>query len=240
MKDAFEGYALGYGAGMEQPLKRWLGRSAEEYLAVKVRWLVRDLRRRPLRERAEAAPVRLLDYGCGAGTFLRLLHGTGGDWDLHGWDVSPAMLQEAQRRWAGMDGVAWRLIAEGASSVGPTGQFDVVVLCCVLHHVMEGERSRTLAEALRAVRAGGRLYVFEHNPRNPVTRWVVRRTALDRGAELVSARALRAGLAALDVRQLRIGYMMFFPPRWSGLRPLEDYLTWCPWGAQYVMVATKA
>jgi len=61
MRDEFAPFAEGYDAGMEQPLKRWLGRSAEEYLAVKVRWLVRDLRRRPLGERAEDWPIRVLD-----------------------------------------------------------------------------------------------------------------------------------------------------------------------------------
>ncbi len=74
MKDKFERYAAGYTAGMEHPLKRLVGGSAEEFVAVKVRWLVRDLEQHPLGgERDPTRPQRILDDGCGAGAFLQLL-----------------------------------------------------------------------------------------------------------------------------------------------------------------------
>src|SRR5271156_244071 len=74
----FDAYAADYGAGMDVGMKRCLGANAESFLEVKAEWLRRDLVRRPLpAARASVAPApavpRLLDYGCGAGTFLHVL-----------------------------------------------------------------------------------------------------------------------------------------------------------------------
>ncbi len=65
----FDSYAAGYDGGMQHRLKRLLGRSAEDYVAVKARCLLKDLARRPQapstlpRTRGRAAP-RILDVGC--------------------------------------------------------------------------------------------------------------------------------------------------------------------------------
>ena len=37
----FNSYAHGYAAGMDHPTKRLLGNSADEFIAVKLRWLLR-------------------------------------------------------------------------------------------------------------------------------------------------------------------------------------------------------
>jgi hypothetical protein len=43
----FDAHAPGYAAGMENPLKALLGDSAEQFVALKLRWLVRRCRQRP-------------------------------------------------------------------------------------------------------------------------------------------------------------------------------------------------
>ena len=52
---------------------------------------------------APAAGGRLLDYGCGDGTFLALTHGTFAD--AVGADLDAAQLAECRRRFTGMAGV---------------------------------------------------------------------------------------------------------------------------------------
>ncbi len=80
----FDAYAPGYAAGMEDPLKALLGASAEQYLAPKLRWL---LRQHPSLVEAGSA-VRLLDYGCGTAAMLRLMAESGVRAGLAGCDVS--------------------------------------------------------------------------------------------------------------------------------------------------------
>jgi hypothetical protein len=91
----------------------------------------------------------------------------------------------------------------------------------------------------RVLKAGGRCYVFEHNPYNPVTRWVVARTPIDRQAILLSSREVRAGLAAAGMRRIRVEHLMFFPPKWRWAQPLEQALRWLPFGGQYVVFGAK-
>ena len=120
------------------------------------------------------------------------------------------------------------------------GTFDVALASCVFHHIPHGEHVALLAEIRRVLAPGGRLFVFEHNPLNPLTRHAVNTCAFDENAELVMAPTMRrrardAGFAAVDVR-----YRIFFPHALRGLRPLEPSLTWLPLGAQYYVAARKA
>ena len=95
------------------------------------------------------------------------------------------------------------------------GTFDVALASCVFHHIPHDEHVALLAEIRRVLAPGGRLFVFEHNPLNPLTRHAVNTCAFDEHAELVLAPTMRrrvrdAGFAAADVR-----YRIFFPHRAS-------------------------
>ena len=108
-----------------------------------------------------------------------------------------------------------------------------------MHHVEVPQRNGVYADALRLLRHGGRLIVFEHNPMNPVTQWVVRHTPIDRNAVLLRPREVVRGLRAAGEVATRVEYIMFFPPRMTFLRPCERLLGWFPLGAQYVVAADK-
>lgn len=233
----FDAYAADYHAGLACPLRRWLGKDAESFIAVKAEWLLRELGRNPALAQAHPSP-RLLDYGCGTGTMLRVLRRLGFAGTLVGCDVSAQMLKEARRRWR--EGALPEL-AEMPDACAPfrDHEFDLVLLSAVLHHVEPPQRGRTYADALRVLKPGGLLCVFEHNPINPLARWVVRRTPIDRNAVLLTPGEVRAGLASAGARKTRTDYLMFFPPRLTWLRGLERLLHWLPCGAQYVVVAGK-
>jgi ubiquinone/menaquinone biosynthesis C-methylase UbiE len=129
---------------------------------------------------------------------------------------------------------------DGRSIPYADGAFDVALASCVFHHIPHDEHVALLAELRRVLAPSGRLFVFEHNPLNPLTRHAVNTCAFDEHAELVLAPTMRrrvraAGFAAADVR-----YRIFFPHALRGLRPLEAKLTWLPLGAQYYVAARKA
>ncbi|MBS0548951.1 MAG: class I SAM-dependent methyltransferase, partial [Proteobacteria bacterium] len=182
----------------------------------------------------------MLDYGCGAGDLMRVLGGLGARASFTGCDVSTGMLAEVSRRWPSSLGAAPATAAQdGARTPFAAGQFDVATISAVLHHVPVAERAAVYAELGRVLKPGGRLYVFEHNPRNPLVRYVIARTPIDENAILLDAHEVREGLLGAARYELDTEYLMFMPPGVAFLRPVDRVLAWLPLGAQYAVAARK-
>jgi 2-polyprenyl-3-methyl-5-hydroxy-6-metoxy-1,4-benzoquinol methylase len=230
----FDRHAAAYDGGLDNPVKRLMGNSADQFIAVKARWL---LRREP---GLTTGGLALLDYGCGAGDLLRVLAGLGMQANCTGCDVSSGMLSEATRRWPASSGPAPALVVQsGAATPFATAQFDVVTVSAVLHHVLPAERPAVYRELARLLKPGGRIYVFEHNPRNPLVRYVIARTPIDANAILLDEQEVRRGLLDAAPYVLSSDYLMFMPPAFPLLQGIDRLLAWLPLGAQYVVAARK-
>ncbi len=120
------------------------------------------------------------------------------------------------------------------------GTFDVALASCVFHHIPHAEHVALLGEIRRVLAPGGRLFVFEHNPLNPLTRHAVSTCVFDEHAELVLAPTMRRRARAAGFASASVRYRIFFPHALRGLRPLEPRLKWLPLGAQYYVAARKA
>jgi len=234
MTAEFDKHAATYDGGLDNPVKRMLGSSPDQFTAVKARWLLR-------REKAlKSGGLRLLDYGCGAGDLLRVLADLGARAEFSGCDVSTGMLVEAANRWPARLGPPPALrVQEGAGTPFADASFDVATVSAVLHHVAPAERPAVYAELGRLLKPGGRLYVFEHNVRNPLVRHVVARTPIDANAILLDAEEVRHGLLDSARYELETDYLMFMPPGIKLLRGIDRALAWLPLGAQYAVAARK-
>ena len=231
----FDRHAASYDGGLDNPVKRLMGNSADQFIAVKARWL---LRREP---GLKTGGLAVLDYGCGAGDFMRVLATLGARADWQGCDVSAGMLAEAERRWPAGLGPPPRLAAQQAAAAPfDDRSFDVVLVSAVLHHVPPPERPAVWRELVRLLKPAGRLYVFEHNPRNPLVRWVVARTPIDANAILLDPVEVRQGVRQAGGIVRATDYLMFMPPGLPALAPIDRLLTGLPLGAQYVVAARKA
>ena len=227
----FDAYAAGYAGGMEDPVKQMFGPSLEAFLQRKVNWLLRHVRGQ--------GPLRLLDFGCGTADFLRLLHAGRFRGTLDGFDASAEMIAEARRRWTG--GPPPRLLADASGKLPyPDRSFDVIVACCVFHHIMPPERPAAYRELARVLAPGGRLFVFEHNSWNPVTSFIVKRAPIDQNAVLLCSVEAKRGLAAAGLTPERTDYLLFFP-LWvpAGERAERLLFAKLPLGGQYVAVGRK-
>jgi SAM-dependent methyltransferase len=102
---------------------------------------------------APRAGGRLLDYGCGDGTFVAMIHT---DFrDTIGWDVDPGQIAECQSRLGHLPGVRFE-VAPAASDANPAAaSWDVVTCMEVLEHCVERERRRVLDVLASLVRPGG-------------------------------------------------------------------------------------
>lgn len=231
----FDEYAAEYQGGLDNPIKRMMGSSPDQFIVVKARWL---LRREP---QMLKGGLSVLDYGCGVGSLMRVLAQLGVKASFTGCDISTGMLEQVVKRWPATLGAPPVLAAQqGARTPFEDRRFDVVTISAVLHHVPLEERAAVYAELGRVLKPGGRLYVFEHNPRNPLVRHVIARTPIDRNAILLDASEVRHGLLDSARYELDTDYLMFMPPGLAFLRGVDRLLTWLPMGAQYAVAARKA
>ena len=111
---------------------------------------------------------------------------------------------------------------------------------CILHHVEAHERGRVVAEMARVVAPGGLVAVLEHNPANPLTRFVVSRCAFDEGVELLGPEFHEESAGERRRRsRSRAAYIVFFPWRGRLFRRIEARLGSVPLGAQYAVAGRR-
>jgi 2-polyprenyl-3-methyl-5-hydroxy-6-metoxy-1,4-benzoquinol methylase len=234
----FDEYANDYSGGMEHPLKRMAGGSLEDFIEPKVRWLLSRIDRYCEANGVAPEQVNLLDFGCGDGIFLRILRRLGFTGTLTGCEDSEGMLDTARERWSDGAEPEWVTLSADASVLAP-GAFDFAVVSAVLHHIAVEERAGALDAIQKALKPGGRIVIFEHNPWNPVTRFVVRGTGIDHDAVLLSPMESRRLVTAAGMRVVERDYIMFLPPRMKWARKLEGLVRWLPLGGQYVVAGEK-
>jgi SAM-dependent methyltransferase len=180
---------------------------------------------------------RVLDFGCGIGNSVPYFRKHFPAATLTCADVSRRSIELAKLRFPGTE--KYVLIEDGVIPV-ESGSQDLVFTACVMHHIPHEEHAHWLAELRRIVRPGGMLFVFEHNPLNPLTVRAVNTCPLDVNARLIRAGRLRRIAAESGWAQLSIDYRLFFPALAAPLRPLENHLRWLCLGAQYCLSGTRS
>jgi SAM-dependent methyltransferase len=233
----FDAHAEGYTAATGNPLLRIVAGTPDAYIRVKARWLLHHLHRRPPRAPYEGA-IRLLDFGCGTGELMKSLVVEGFKGQIEGCDVSRGMLEEAKRRWKISPPPPLHHIGAEGARLG-SGEYDVVVVCNVFHHVQPSERPELYKELARITAPGGRIVVFEHNRAHPVTRWVARVIPYDRDAVLLNAGEVEKALACEGLSSQMRRDVLFFPPLFPFLDGLDRLLAPIHAGTQFIVVAGR-
>jgi ubiquinone/menaquinone biosynthesis C-methylase UbiE len=172
--------------------------------------------------------LNLLDVGCGTGTTDR--HLASRIRTLHGVDVSEEMLARAQRN-VPKAKLRWY---DGEKLPYDDESFDVVVAICVLHHVPVSKRFKLVSEMVRVARSEGVVAVFEHNPRNPLTRYAVNSSDFESDGVLLPCPEAVGLLkdAAEVVPEYR--HFLFSPLGGAIGCSLDRHLRHVPFGGQYV------
>jgi SAM-dependent methyltransferase len=216
----FDAYADEYRALMETSIQE-SGETVEYFAEYKLRCLLRLGAPR-------TEPV--LDFGAGTGSLTEQLvreyrHVTA-------YEPSTASLEHTRRRAPGAT-------LTSSESDLPNGHFSTAVCSGVIHHIPPKERNGVLTSLRSKLRPGGRLFIFEHNPLNPLTRRAVAMCAFDDDAVLLWPWQLRPLLRGAGFEVNRVDYIVFFPRALARLRPLEPYLRHVVLGAQTLTVATN-
>ncbi len=221
----FDAYAEGYDEALNRGLSL-SGESKEFFATGRITWTCRRLG-------ARAAGVRrVLDFGCGTGTAVPILLEAFSEARVTGVDSSAASLEVARR--AVTDSRAAFLPLE---ELAGAGVFDLVYTNGVFHHIPHADRAEALAKLAAALAPGGYLALWENNPWNPGTRWVMSRIPFDRDAIPLPPSETRERVTVAGLEVVGVDYLFFFPRFLGFLRWLEPWLSRFPLGAQYLVLA---
>jgi len=182
--------------------------------------------------------IRVLEVGCGSGANLWMIAREG--FDAHGIDLAPEGISLCAQMLEFWGTQATLTPADMTDVPYPDSHFDAIVDVFSSYCIDEAGFEKFLDEVSRLLKPGGRIYVFEHNPRNPLVRYVIARTPIDENAILLDAREVRHGLLDAARYDVETDYLMFMPPGIGFLAPIDRTLAWLPLGAQYVVAARKA
>jgi ubiquinone/menaquinone biosynthesis C-methylase UbiE len=158
---------------------------------------------------------RVLSLGCGDGSIERRLAPHVGE--IVGLDISAVGIEQARAaaEAAGLRNLSFAVANAGRLRVEGAGRFDAVAAFAFLHHIDDGAIRDTLAEARRALAAGGAFYSVDPSRRRLVARFIglVRATyqryhspdERELEPEALAAAAAHSGFASAE-----IGYVDYF------------------------------
>jgi ubiquinone/menaquinone biosynthesis C-methylase UbiE len=189
---------------------------------------------RIIREAVSKAPQNILEYGCGIGNNIGFLKSSFPSSNIWGCDISSKSLEFAS---AAHPSAHFFMAGNRASELDE--KFGLIFVANIFHHIPLKERPAALSEICRLMPPGGMLFVFEHNPYNPVTRRIVSQCPIDHDAILLRPGEMRQLIreAGLEIALQR--YTLFFPAFLRSLSPIEKKLGYIPLGGQYYFQATK-
>jgi len=203
-----------------------LGPSHKHYLKQKTDLLLRCIREKGLNTKI------ILDVGCGTGELERNLANR---LEVVGVDLTVSMLRVAKGRYRDCE------FMRASCNKLPfrDSAFTLVLVVNVLHHLKLNDRQALFSEVSKMLVPGGHLVVFEHNPKNPFTRIVVRGCQIDRDAVLLNTKEVTSLANASKIGKVDIEYLTFFPAVLSFLNSLERRMQRLPLGGEFMFLGQK-
>lgn len=223
---AFDVYARSYDAALQRGLVL-SGESKEYFARERVRILSQALARLGLRAGA------VMDFGCGTGGSIPYLRELPGLKALIGVDPSTASLAIARQ-----SNLAELFFAP--DEVPSAMRFDLVFSNGVFHHISPSERPGVLEWIHARMTPGACFALWENNPWNLGTRWVMSRIPFDRDAIMLSPRETRNLLQANGFCVVEQTAWFYFPSWLRFFRRWEPRLSRILLGAQYLTLAVRA
>ncbi|BDI29694.1 SAM-dependent methyltransferase [Capsulimonas corticalis] len=223
----FDAVADDYDAALAQGIAV-SGEDKNFFARGRVEWLGRCLSDR-------TAPLgTVIDYGCGTGSGAPFLQEILRPEHVLGIDVSHKSLAVARADYGG-SGTSFAHCDEYV----PSGAADIVYCNGTLHHVPVAERAGVIAYIYRCLKPGGIFALWENNPWNPGTQYVMLRCPFDKGVVKVTPPAARRLVTDQGFEIVRQDFYFIFPRFLAALRPWEPSLTKTPLGTQYQLLCRK-
>jgi ubiquinone/menaquinone biosynthesis C-methylase UbiE len=181
---------------------------------------------------------KILDVGCGDGKLEEYIPMYFCNYNAYGIDISKESINRAREK--GIAGCVFDYY-DGSKIPFEENFFDIVILSTVLHHVNREDHLNLINEVYRVMKPGSKLFIFEHNPVNPFTNYIVKTCVFDKGVTLLSHYYCKKILRKVHFDKIEINFTSFFPNKYffKYLVKYEDLFKKVPFGGQYYVIAEK-
>jgi SAM-dependent methyltransferase len=179
---------------------------------------------------------KILDFGCGTGSATPFFRKHFAQAEIIGVDVSSESIAVARQRFESEAATFHPLRTSDAESIKSV---SVAFVNGVFHHIPLMERDFWLNWIYEKLAPNGVLALFENNPWNPGTRFVMSRCEFDGDAICLSPIETKRRMYKAGLRILGIHHLFFFPSFLQSFRRIEPCLRWIPLGGQYVCLGRK-
>ena len=175
-------------------------------------------------------PKKILDLGCGVGTMLGLMIDKFSGSSFYAYDESKKSMDYIKKIFPKINCL---------ENLKTNEKFDLIFLSSVVHHVKSTDRDVFFKNIYNLLSPNGVMFIFEHNPYNPITLKMVANCEFDADAELIKKNDLINLCKKNNFEIIKSGYIHFFPSKLGFLFKLESYLKWFFLGAQYFCLFKK-
>ena len=175
-------------------------------------------------------PKKILDLGCGVGTMLGLMIEKFSGSSFYAYDESIKSMDYIKKIFPKINCL---------ENLKTNEKFDLLFLSSVVHHVKSTDRDTFFKNIHNLLNPNGVMFIFEHNPYNPITLKMVANCEFDADAELIKKNDLINLCKKNNFEIIKSGYIHFFPSKLGFLFKLESFLKWFFLGAQYFCLFKK-
>jgi SAM-dependent methyltransferase len=228
MDTQFDNLANSYDEELKGSLGKFGGKNVNVFAEYKIKTVKSKLRK---------TPANILEFGCGTGrnnTFMKMWFPES---RIYGCDISEKSLEIA----AGINpAVQYDKIANTNDMLRVYKEpFDCIFISNVFHHIPFHEHNAWLSALYGILSDDGTIFIFEHNPHNPLTRHIFNNSAIDVGAAMLNPSYCFGLLRDAGFTGIKREYALFFLWRNGFFETIERTLRWLPLGAQYVIWGKK-
>jgi len=176
---------------------------------------------------------QILEFGCGIGRNLPFLHKYFPAAAISAYDNSEESIKFARKENSQVKFLDSQEILKVKSG------YELILVANVFHHIPLAQRAQSMRLIESLLKAGGELFIFEHNPLNPLTRKAVATCPFDKDALLLKPAELKSYLRECGLNRFKMNYCLFFPAALKRIRFVERVFTNIPLGGQYFIQVFK-
>ena len=171
-------------------------------------------------------PKKILEFGCGIGLNIPFIEKGFPDSKIYVSDISNKSLKYVNKKYKKVKVLNDNDIEKY--------KYDFIFVAGVIHHIHPKLRNDVIKRLLFILKPEGSLFVFEHNPYNPVTRHMVNTCPFDEDAVLIKMKDMKSDFLKNSAFKVKSsGYCLYFPERFKFMNGLENILKYIPLGGQY-------